>query len=786
MWLDIRRVRITGLGVKVNRLIRAIVGDGWRRFLALVIAVCIAPAEPLLGQTEWQNTGFGDWNEPANWTAGVPTATTDAIITNDATAVLATPGAQVQDLILGDLVDTSGVLSITTTGISTGALSGRDLVVGWDGTGTLNIDSGGVLTMSTSPSVALATGSTGTVTVSGTGSAFNNADQLQIAVFGTGSLDISGGAQVTNTLAVVGWMAGSDGTATVTGAGSTWTNSSELHIASEGTAVLEIMDGGQVSNTFAAVGLEAGSNGTASVGGEGSLWTSSTELHIGYGGVGELTIDAGGEVRSDVGVIGTSPGSNGTATVTGDGSTWALTDQLLVGVEGIGTVLIEEGAIVTAEGVRVGFVAGGDGELTITGGGSSVTSGQQVQIGQLSAGDLVLSDGALLDSKKGTSPTNTSGIIGTEPTGVGIATITGAGTRWEQDGGMNVGFRGMGTMNVQEGAVIHSADGIIARFDVATGTVTVSGANSSWLVDNELHVGGSAAGDGGTATLNVSADASVSVGSLLRVWNGGTVSLTGGTLTADSIQHNDGGAFNFTGGTLHVETFTGNLTNSGGTLAPGASPGTTTIAGNYAQDSGTLQIELASPDNFDKLVVNGDLTLGGTLSVLLLDDYSPAAGATFDILNWTNLTGTFSTLQLPTLAGSLTWNTTGLYTDGVLAVDGEGGLMGDYNSDGAVNAADYVVWRKNNGTQEEYDRWRANFGRPPGAGAAAAASSGSIGSVSAAVPEPEAATLMLLGISATYLLSRAARSNRRPWIAAATSVPVAIFVDSRPSLYDVG
>ncbi len=43
-----------------------------------------------------------------------------------------------------------------------------------------------------------------------------------------------------------------------------------------------------------------------------------------------------------------------------------------------------------------------------------------------------------------------------------------------------------------------------------------------------------------------------------------------------------------------------------------------------------------------------------------------------------------------------------------------GDLEGDFNSDGTVDAADYVVWRKNNGTQEDYDDWRENFGESGG------------------------------------------------------------------------
>jgi low density lipoprotein receptor-related protein 5/6 len=35
---------------------------------------------------------------------------------------------------------------------------------------------------------------------------------------------------------------------------------------------------------------------------------------------------------------------------------------------------------------------------------------------------------------------------------------------------------------------------------------------------------------------------------------------------------------------------------------------------------------------------------------------------------------------------------------------------GDFNGDGSVDAADYVVWRKQDGSPEGYDTWRENFG----------------------------------------------------------------------------
>jgi hypothetical protein len=66
-------------------------------------------------------------------------------------------------------------------------------------------------------------------------------------------------------------------------------------------------------------------------------------------------------------------------------------------------------------------------------------------------------------------------------------------------------------------------------------------------------------------------------------------------------------------------------------------------------------------------------------------------------------------------------------------------IAGDFNQDGAVDAADFVVWRKNvNATSEVtgYDHWRGNFGR--------AAAEDSLLAGSAAVPEPTAAVAVVI------------------------------------------
>ena len=66
------------------------------------------------------------------------------------------------------------------------------------------------------------------------------------------------------------------------------------------------------------------------------------------------------------------------------------------------------------------------------------------------------------------------------------------------------------------------------------------------------------------------------------------------------------------------------------------------------------------------------------------------------------------------------------------------GVPGDYNNNGTVDAADYVVWRNGDSpddSQAGYDLWKANFGKPPGAGSGAALG---------AVPEPASIALLLV------------------------------------------
>jgi len=94
-------------------------------------------------------------------------------------------------------------------------------------------------------------------------------------------------------------------------------------------------------------------------------------------------------------------------------------------------------------------------------------------------------------------------------------------------------------------------------------------------------------------------------------------------------------------------TLIGDVINQG-TVAPGSSPGTLTIAGNFTQTgTGDLQIEVASMSVFDQLVVTGTATLGGTLDVQSYDGFQFAYGQQFSFLQAGRITGSFDSITMP-------------------------------------------------------------------------------------------------------------------------------------------
>ena len=107
----------------------------------------------------------------------------------------------------------------------------------------------------------------------------------------------------------------------------------------------------------------------------------------------------------------------------------------------------------------------------------------------------------------------------------------------------------------------------------------------------------------------------------------------------------------------------GNLTIAGGTLTAG------NVYMHYGSSNNSLEFIL-STDSVSKISAN--LTLNSSYTSLTLDfeDMSSIVGGeTFDIIDGT-ITGTFTTINLATLAEGLSWDLSQLYRNGVVSIAG--------------------------------------------------------------------------------------------------------------------
>ena len=171
------------------------------------------------------------------------------------------------------------------------------------------------------------------------------------------------------------------------------------------------------------------------------------------------------------------------------------------------------------------------------------------------------------------------------------------------------------------------------------------------------------------------------------------------------------------------------------------------VMGRYGmgQNSGQLgryspidDFRYASPGTLDLAPMNGAyFSIDGGITVINTfngpgGDLSDWVGTTIDSYNAGPTIGVKNAVS----AGDIT-------VMDVIGYDAAGPLVtGDYNGNGVVDAADYVVWRKSNATQDGYTTWRAHFGQPP--------ASGSDFRANAAVPEPVAIVLLIVGTLAMH------------------------------------
>lgn len=504
---------------------------------------------------------------------------------------------------------------------------------------------------------------------------------------------------------------------------------------------------------------------------------NQTQLIIGNSGNGTLNVNNG----ADVNVSGTNSRTSlghhatgvGAVSINGAGSTWTSANEFWIGESGTGTLTVQNGGSLITNGLGgtaasiLGTFSGGSGTAMVTGAGSTWTNGAELRVGNSGSGLLTISNGGSLIHTNGLKS------ITIESSGGSLATVTGAGSSLTTPGTIYVGSTGTGALSVRNGGSVTSGGVQLRGLNSGSGIVLVTGAGSTFNVTNALTIGLPEPGfTTGPAELIIELGGTVTVGGDINVDISGLVQLHGGTLDANAIRFlSGGGDFDWDSGTLHARSFSHNLVNQGGILAPGHSAGRTTITGSYTQQQGAaLQIEIGGNTpgtDYDvvELVPTINLAianLGGDLQLDLIGSFVPSAANTFTVLTaGDGITGAFSNVangqRLTTIDGLgsfLVHYGAGSAFDAKLVVLSAfvAALAGDYNNNNVVDAADYTIWRDRLGSptslpnddtpgvgSDDYDRWKENFGQIAGAG--------SIAFDNAAVPEPSTLVLLMLAVS---------------------------------------
>jgi hypothetical protein len=180
--------------------------------------------------------------------------------------------------------------------------------------------------------------------------------------------------------------------------------------------------------------------------------------------------------------------------------------------------------------------------------------------------------------------------------------------------------------------------------------------------------------------VDVAAGTSLAFNNALNLGGNTLTKLGAGTMDINNVLNTGGGSVLMAAGTLSGSGgVAGDLENSGATLAPGNSPGTFSVSGDYTQASdASLEIELggvAASAQHDVLVVGGTASLAGALDVVLWQDFEPERGDYFSIFQFTSVNNTFDLVNLPALGDGLAWDDSSLYSTGSLSVVPEPGSI---------------------------------------------------------------------------------------------------------------
>jgi uncharacterized repeat protein (TIGR01451 family) len=542
-----------------------------------------------------------------------------------------------------------------------------------DNNGTLT-KNGGTGTSTIFPAINNAgtvSATTGTISIAGGGT-----NSGSISVTSPGNLSLSSG-----TLSVSSGSIGGSGTLTFSGATATVgvpINVGTLNVTG-GTATLNAngsadaftMSGGTLGGTGTLTLNNGGSWSGGTMSGSGTT-TNPASMTFSIPGAVTLTgrtLQNNGTLNVSGAVIG------GTGTIANSGTINDTVDATIsTPMNNSGQVTASAHLSLAGNGSHNGtFAASSPASVIDFSGGTHTISGPFTGPGKFrfSGGTAAVNNawsGKLIEVTSGSVALNTSGTLpalnlsGGTLTGSGGLTVTGAST-WS--GGT---ISGSGLLTFDPGATVTMPGtnaATLSRPLLNQGIINFTAASSAMLID------GVPITNSGTMDIQSSQDILVTAGTPPFVNNGTLKKSAGaGAVQFAAPMANSGlvqigaGTLNFSGtyaqnaGTTEVQAGatlqTGMLSLNGGTLvgngaiagtvdnhaivSPGASPGTLTINGDYVQASnGELDIQIGGTTagtDYDQLLVSGNVTLAGTLSVSHINSFVPASGNTFQILTY--------------------------------------------------------------------------------------------------------------------------------------------------------
>jgi T5SS/PEP-CTERM-associated repeat protein len=616
-----------------------------------------------------------------------------------------------------------GVLNVDGAGSQ--VIGQSDMFVGNEGYGTLNITHGGTVTvarMTIADSDTNANGQgLGTVRVSGADGAWastlNVTGSNQFFVGGSrnenggvGELIIEAGGKVNADGMFIGSGNGgpADGTGSVivTGRGAlldagAYTGTWGIHVGDTGSGTLLVEDGGGVVTPGLSIGGESDeeAEGMATIDGADSYLDVHHGVNLGTGRAGHLTVRNAATLTSGTGaydsasIIGFYPTAEGsTLTVKDSGSVWAHDGRLLVGWGGGGsaadersTLRVLNGGAVTTQSLFVSAVFQSNlnkahGRIIVDGRDdddqhSTLSADGIVWFGNQAPAWLEVTHGGLFTNAGGSVD------LGAEPGGTTTARVTGEGSLLSANTELIIGRAADATLDVLEGATVrHNGDGVMARDTGTTATVTLASFIEDpavWDIGGSLFVGGNAACAGGDAVLNVNENSVVNVSGELKIWDRGTVNLSGGTIYAASLVSASGSPdFSFTGGKLG---FTGDAVLHEAAMTLLLGPAHALNAGQEVEIVGTATLE--SPCRLN----GGTLSVGSLQNAHNLDFDAGAFGLTVDDLT-VGVGGLFGS-NLVVEADQT------LHITNHVTVDGEAQLIvvGDYSALATELSGDLIV-----------------------------------------------------------------------------------------------